>query len=72
MKGIKRQLTMEQVTKSGKLIGTRSYPKGNSEMIYEAAGCLFAVKINSNGYRTGMWCMGKKARAARAYNIKVD
>lgn len=72
MKGIKRQLTMEQVIKSGKLIETKSYPKDNSEMIYEAAGCLFAVKVDSNGYRTGMWCMGKKARAARAYNIKVD
>lgn len=40
-------------------------------MVYEAAGCLFAVKIDSNCHRTGMWCMGKKARAARSYGIEL-
>lgn len=71
MKDNKKQLTMEQVMKSSRLVGTRNYPKGNSEMVYEAAGCLFAVQIDSNGYCTGMWCMGKKARAARAYGIEL-
>lgn len=60
---------MDQVIESGRLVGTRNHPKGNSEMAYEAAGCLFAAKIDSNGHRTGMWCMGKKARA---HGIAVD
>ena len=71
MKDDKKNLTMDQVIESGKAVAIRTYPKGNSEMVYEAAGCLFAVKIDSNGYRTGMWCMGKKARAARAYGIEL-
>lgn len=71
MKDAKNQLTMDQVIESGRVVGNRTYPKGNSEMVYEAAGYLFAVQIDSNGYLTGMWCMGKKARAARAYGIEL-
>jgi len=66
-----KQLTMEQVIKSGRLVRIIDYPRGNSDMVYEAAGCLFGVGIDRHGYRTDMWCMGKKARAARAYCIDI-
>lgn len=71
MKDIKKQLTMEQVIESGRMVGTINYPKGNSDMVYEAAGCLFGVGIDRYGYSNGMWCMGKTARAARAYGIEL-
>lgn len=66
-----KQLTMEQVIKSGRLVRIIDSPRGNSDMVYEAAGCLFGVEIDRHGYRTDMWCMGKKARAAKAYCIDI-
>ena len=34
---------MEQVIKSGMLVRIIDYPKGNSDMVYETAGCLFGI-----------------------------
>lgn len=66
-----KQLTMEQVINSGRLVRIIDYPKGNSDMVYEAAGCLFGVGIDKYGYRTDMWCMSKKSHAERAYCINI-
>lgn len=67
----KKQLTMKQVLETGKRVALWYGRNGESE-IYEAAGCLFCIDINRDGYMTGMWCMGRKNRAARMYGIEID
>lgn len=68
----KKQLTMQQVLDQGKRVAFHERADGSTDDIREADGLIFDIMANSEGYGTGMWCMGKKARVAREYGIKLD
>lgn len=69
---MKKQLTMQQVLDQGERVAFHERADGSTDDIREADGVIFDIMTNCDGYITGMWCTGKKARVAREYGIKLD